>query len=117
MIQSMEDLTRYVLSLSLSESESSSPCFHCAHCPYYGRDEEDEEEEDDVEMERETHLASFLDAAVCVEKHKWSAKIQKAVYDAGDRMKHRLVKLPAWREFIEKYPGGKGFARAIGVRL
>jgi hypothetical protein len=29
-------------------------------------------------------------AAVCVEKHKWSAKIQKAVYDAGDRMKHEL---------------------------
>jgi hypothetical protein len=27
---------------------------------------------------------------VCVEKHKQSAKIQKAVYDAGDRIKHEL---------------------------
>ncbi|KAK3310723.1 uncharacterized protein B0T15DRAFT_489381 [Chaetomium strumarium] len=114
MVKSVEDLTRHVLSLSEGDG-SSSACFHCAHCPYYRGDED--EEADDAELEREAHLASFLDAVVCVEKHKWSAKIQKAVYDAGDRMKHRLVKLPAWREFVEKYPGGKNFARAIGVRL
>ncbi|KAK4240825.1 hypothetical protein C8A03DRAFT_31101 [Achaetomium macrosporum] len=108
MIKCVEDLTRYVLSLS---GRDGGPSSHCPHCPYY------REEEDEVELEREQHLASFLDAVVCVEEHKWSAKIQKAVYDAGDRMKHRLVKLPAWREFIDKYPGGKGFARAIGMRL
>ncbi|KAK4132345.1 hypothetical protein BT67DRAFT_385720 [Trichocladium antarcticum] len=63
----------------------------------------------------EKHLQSFVDAIVSVETHKWSPKIQKAMYDAGERMKDRLVGLLAFRELTEDYPAGKGFAQAIGL--
>lgn len=97
MARCVEDLSWQVLALG-------EP--HCAHCPYFVAG---------AEWAAQQHLASFLDAVVQVDEHRWSARIQKAVYDAGDRMKALLVRLPAWRDFLERYPGGKGFARAIGV--
>lgn len=63
----------------------------------------------------EEHLESFVDAIVSVETHKWSAKIQKAMYDAGERLKDRLVGLRAFRELTEGYPAGQRFAQAIGL--
>jgi hypothetical protein len=92
----VEDLSRHVLALAAA---------HCAHCPLRA----------DAEWEEQDHLASFLDAVVAAERHRWSARMQRALYDAGDRMKHRLVRLRAFGDFLERFPGGKGFVRAIGA--
>ncbi|KAK3300802.1 uncharacterized protein B0H64DRAFT_428781 [Chaetomium fimeti] len=94
----VEELSRHVLALA---------GHHCARCRV---------SRERVEWEERQHLASFLDAVLVVETRPWSAKMVKAMYDAGDRMKARLVRLPAFREFVEKFPEGRGFARAIGVR-
>ncbi|KAL2166281.1 hypothetical protein VTG60DRAFT_2986 [Thermothelomyces hinnuleus] len=67
------------------------------------------------DSEEKRHLASFLDAVRLVEARPWSARIVKAMYDAGDRMKANLARLPAFCEFVEKFPEGRNFARAIGA--
>ncbi|SPQ18570.1 774c7837-8354-484d-a155-8d7aeba91e63 [Thermothielavioides terrestris] len=107
MVRCVEELSRRVVALG------DEP--HCAHCPYFRAARRDSRAAAAAEWEAQQHLASFLDAVVSVEEHPWSARIQKAVYDAGDRMKTQLVRLPAFRDFVERYPGGKGFARAIGL--
>lgn len=66
--------------------------------------------------EEKEHLESFVDAIVAVETHKWSTMIQKAMYDAGERLKDRLTELPAFCNLTEGFPAGKGFARAIGLQ-
>lgn len=97
MVKCVEDLSRHVLSLG-------EP--HCSHCPL---------SQIDVDWEEKKHLASFLDAVLFVEEQPWSAKIVKAMYDAGDCMKLRLMRLPAFQDFVGRFPVGRSFARAIGV--
>ena len=93
----VEDLSRHVLALA---------GHHCPHCRLsWG----------EVEWEEKRHLASFLDAVLVVETQPWSAKMVKAMYDAGDRMKGRLVRMVEFRQFVEEFPEGRGFARAIGM--
>lgn len=94
MVERVENLSRTVLSL------------RDAHPPLPPAE---------IRRQEEKHLQSFVDAIVSVETHKWSPKIQKAMYDAGERMKDRLVGLLAFRELTEDYPAGKGFAQAIGL--
>jgi hypothetical protein len=94
----VEALSRHVLALS---------GHHCAHCRLSWAE---------AEWEEKQHLASFLDAVLVVETQPWSARMVKAMYDAGDRMRGRLVRLVEWRQFVEEFPEGRGFARAIGVR-
>ncbi|KAL2019813.1 hypothetical protein VTK56DRAFT_9164 [Thermocarpiscus australiensis] len=94
MVKCVEDCSWHVLSL------------RGADCPLSRAEAEREEEE---------HLKSFVDAMVSVETHNWSAKIQKAMYDAGERLRDRLMGLPAFREVAESFPAGRGFARAIGM--
>jgi hypothetical protein len=98
MLASVESLSWHVLALAAGH--------HCAHC---------KRSRAEAEWEEQQHLASFLDAVLVVEAQPWSACIVKAMYDAGDRMKERLVGLPAFGEFVERFPEGRGFARAIGV--
>jgi hypothetical protein len=97
MVKCVENLARQVPTLTE---------LHCAHCAL---------SREDIEWAEKQHLASFLDAVLVVEEQPWSAKIVKAMYDAGERMKHRLTRLPAFRDFVERFPVGKDFARAIGV--
>ncbi|KAH6854183.1 hypothetical protein B0I37DRAFT_421533 [Chaetomium sp. MPI-CAGE-AT-0009] len=94
----VEDLSRHVLALA---------GHHCARCRLSRAE---------AEWEEKQHLTSFLDAVLAVEARPWSAKMVKAMYDAGDRLKPRLLRLPAFRQFVDKIPEGRGFARAIGVR-
>ncbi|KAL2134117.1 hypothetical protein VTI74DRAFT_940 [Chaetomium olivicolor] len=108
-VQHIDDLSRHVLTLSKP---------HCSHCPFFavGASCPDQQDEENAAWEQEErHLNSFVHAVICVEEHRWSAKIQKAVYDAGERLRERLVGLPAFCEFTKLFPGGMGFARAIGV--
>ncbi|KAL2256819.1 hypothetical protein VTK26DRAFT_1073 [Humicola hyalothermophila] len=65
--------------------------------------------------EERKHLESFVIAVVSVERRKWSAKIQKAMYDAGERLKYRLIELSSFRQFVEGFDAGKDFSRAIGL--
>ncbi|KAK4157873.1 hypothetical protein C8A00DRAFT_11339 [Chaetomidium leptoderma] len=97
MVKCVEELSYHVLSLAEA---------HCAHCPL---------SRVDVDWEEGQHLASFLDAVLLVEGQPWSARIAKAMYDAGDRLKPRLVRLPAFCDFVERFLVGRNFARAIGV--
>jgi hypothetical protein len=97
MVQSVETLTRHVLSL---------PESHCLHCPLA---------QADADRQERQHLASFLDAVLVVEGQPWSAKMVKAMYDAGDKLKVRLRRLPEWGEFVERFETGRRFARAIGM--
>lgn len=95
----VEGLSRHVAALAVAH--------RCPHC-HPTRAKADQEEEG-------RHLASFLDAILVVEAHPWSARIVKAMYDAGDHMKARLARLPAFAEFVERSPQGKNFAKAIGA--
>lgn len=61
------------------------------------------------------HLESFVNAVVSVERHKWNAKIQKTIYDVGERLRYRLIELPSFCQFVERYDAGKHFSRAIGL--
>jgi hypothetical protein len=97
MVRCVENLARQVLAL---------PEFHCAHCPLAHAD---------ADWEERQHLASFLDAVLVVEGQPWSVKMVKAMYDAGDRLKIRLMRLPGFGEFVERFAVGRNFARAIGV--
>ncbi|KAL2176037.1 uncharacterized protein P884DRAFT_204557 [Thermothelomyces heterothallicus CBS 202.75] len=91
---------------SLSQHVAALAAHHCPHCCL---------SKAEVDSEEKRHLASFLDAVRLVEAQPWSARIVKAMYDAGDRMKANLARLPAFREFVEKFPEGRNFARAIGA--
>ncbi|AEO53846.1 hypothetical protein MYCTH_42529 [Thermothelomyces thermophilus ATCC 42464] len=91
---------------SLSQHVAALAAHHCPHCRLSRAE---------VDSEEKRHLASFLDAVRLVEAQPWSARIVKAMYDAGDRMKANLARLPAFREFVEKFPEGRNFARAIGA--
>ncbi|KAH6650309.1 hypothetical protein F5144DRAFT_625370 [Chaetomium tenue] len=93
----VEELSRHVVAVA---------GHHCAHCRF---------SRGEVDWEEKQHLASFLDAVLVVETQPWSAKMVKAMYDAGDRMKARLLRLPAFRLFVEEFPEGMGFAQAIGA--
>ncbi|KAJ4296149.1 hypothetical protein N0V88_004853 [Collariella sp. IMI 366227] len=107
MVQHFEDLSQRVL---------MTQNVHCSHCPFFSTTSASSgSEESGIDWEEERHLNSFVDAVVCVEEHHWSAKMQKAIYDAGERMRDKLVGLEAFCEFTKLFPGGKGFARAIGV--
>jgi hypothetical protein len=62
------------------------------------------------------HLESFLLAIETMETcFGWRAKLQKAIYDAGERLAARLLELPAFQDFVNTEMG-KNFARAIGLR-
>lgn len=68
------------------------------------------------ETEEKTHLRSFLRAVTETEtKFDWRAKLQKALYDSGERMAARLLELPEFQEFVATEIG-KNFSRAIGLR-
>ncbi|KAK4128963.1 hypothetical protein N657DRAFT_48269 [Parathielavia appendiculata] len=98
MIKCVDRLARHVLSL---------PEHHCSHCPLA--------QQADPDWEERQHLASLLRAVLVVEEQPWSAKMIKAVYDAGDRMKIRLMRLPEFCDFVERFAVGNNFARAIGM--
>lgn len=50
-----------------------------------------------------------------VESRKWNAKMQKVMYDTGERLGSQLKEDEGFREFVETFPTGKVFARAIGL--
>ncbi|KAL2161620.1 hypothetical protein VTH06DRAFT_8182 [Thermothelomyces fergusii] len=91
---------------SLSQHVAALAAHHCQHCRLSRAE---------VDSEEKRHLESFVDAVRLMEAKPWSARIVKAMYDAGDRMKANLARLPAFCEFVEKSPEGKNFARAIGA--
>ena len=97
MVAAVEDLSLHVMSLAGK---------HCSHCVLTASD---------VKWEEKQHLTSFVHAVLAVEERKWSARIVKAMYDAGDRMKTRLIGLPDFCEFVERFSVGRNFGRAIGV--
>lgn len=69
----------------------------------------------EADLEEEEHLMSFLDAVQVMERREWSPRMQKAIYDAGERLRDRLMELPAFRAFVEGVPTGRCFTRAIGL--
>jgi hypothetical protein len=97
MVKSVEDLSWHIVTLRQ---------YHCSHCLLSLRD---------VHRQETQHLTSFLHAIEAVEERKWSAKIVKVMYDAGDRMKAQLMRFPDFREFVERFAVGRNFARAIGA--
>ena len=97
MASCVEDLSWHILTLREA---------HCSHCLLSLLD---------VDSEEKKHLTSFLNAILVVEEQKWSAKMVKTMYDAGERMKTQLVRLPDFCEFAERYSVGRNFARAIGA--
>jgi hypothetical protein len=69
-----------------------------------------------ADTEEKQHLRSFLNAVTAIQTaHKWSAKLQKAMYDAGEKIKHRLRDLPEFQDFVTR-GFGREFAIAIGLR-
>jgi hypothetical protein len=97
MVSCIEELSWHILTLREA---------HCSHCLLALLD---------VESEEKRHLTSFLSAVLAVEEHRWSARVVKTMYDAGERMKARLLGLPDFGEFAERYAVGRNFARAIGA--
>lgn len=58
---------------------------------------------------------SLLDAALFIEKQEWNAKMLKVLYNAGDRLKLRLVGWGAFEDFVRDFRYGERFAKAIGA--
>lgn len=95
MVTRIEQLSKYVISI-------------------YGKDRKPLWEPG--ESEEKSHVRSFLRAVEAAEtEFDWRAKLQKALYDAGDRMAARLLELPEFYDFAETEMG-ESFARAIGLR-
>lgn len=91
---------------SLSQHVVAVTAHHCSHCRLSRAE---------VDSEEERHLGSFVRAVRLMEAKPWSARIVRVMYDAGDRMKANLTRFPAFCEFVERFPEGRNFARAIGV--
>ncbi|KAH6619497.1 hypothetical protein B0J18DRAFT_458493 [Chaetomium sp. MPI-SDFR-AT-0129] len=97
MISNFEGLTDHVLALSKHR------CWHCGPAAA---------EADGEEIQ---HLMSFLDAALFMEKQEWNAKMLKVIYDAGDKLKERLMGWGAFEDFVRDFAVGARFAKAIGA--
>ncbi len=97
MANCIEELSWHILTLREA---------HCSHCLLSLMD---------VGAEEKKNLMSFLHAILAVEEQRWSAKIVKTMYDAGERMKTQLMGLPEFCDFAGRYSVGRNFARAIGA--